>query len=310
MAHEFVAGWTYDHKSWHGLETCLHEQPDYDTAERLARWGEPTTLREVYDEQGNVIDGWKRVERFGTIHAIATDRYTPLKDSDAFRPAFAALTADGSAIPRSGMTLAGGGLSVLTFEIPGLSAEVVSGDTLRRYLFLWNGHNTHFDCGAQFGDVCVVCMNTARVAWREETARRARTKHTTNVRTNMDAIHRAIDVQRREFSLDLDIMRRLAEFKLDRTTATKYFRAVLGKGDAAEMERADWRLDRLEANYVGGVGSQARAGTVWGAFSAVTEFVTHQRGRTDSSRIVADQFGAGATLRQHAADLARELVGV
>ena len=62
-------------------------------------------------------------------------------------------------------------------------------------------------------------------------------------------------------------------------------------------------IDRLDTQrgieYV-----PAMRGTVWQAYNAVTEYITHDYGRSDDSRLQAQWFGATATMGKKALDLA------
>ncbi len=48
-------------------------------------------------------------------------------------------------------------------------------------------------------------------------------------------------------------------------------------------------------------------GTLWGAYNAVTEFITHERGRSEESRLDSQWFGAGAKLGRRALDVAVQM---
>jgi phage/plasmid-like protein (TIGR03299 family) len=49
-------------------------------------------------------------------------------------------------------------------------------------------------------------------------------------------------------------------------------------------------------------------GTLWGAYNAVSEFITHHRGKTEDARANAQAFGETVTLNQHALDTALSML--
>src|SRR5690606_10854332 len=58
--------------------------------------------------------------------------------------------------------------------------------------------------------------------------------------------------------------------------------------------------------FEGGRGAELSRGTLWGAYNAVTEYITHERGRSDDARVESAWFGEGARLARRALDVALE----
>lgn len=67
-----------------------------------------------------------------------------------------------------------------------------------------------------------------------------------------------------------------------------------------KQERASRGFDLLKELFENGRGNEQPAvrGTWWAAYNAVTEFVTHHRGRTDEARLQATFSDAGEINRR------------
>lgn len=73
--------------------------------------------------------------------------------------------------------------------------------------------------------------------------------------------------------------------------------------ELAECARVEQAVIRLHEE---GRGSEIPGvkGTMWGAYNAVTEYITHERGRSAENRVNSQWFGDGATISRRALDTA------
>jgi phage/plasmid-like protein (TIGR03299 family) len=84
----------------------------------------------------------------------------------------------------------------------------------------------------------------------------------------------------------------------------------------ADLEKtlADWKPGRTEdkvvAAYREAPGAKEAGETVWGAVNAITYYIDHDRPGDASKRMASSWFGAGATQRRRAFEIASELVTV
>lgn len=83
------------------------------------------------------------------------------------------------------------------------------------------------------------------------------------------------------------------------------FRPSKWADDSEESEESDSSrvYAKVLENYDSGAGSAMTRGTLWGAYNAITEYVSHQRNRegTADAQAFADlQWGAGARLANRA----------
>ena len=98
---------------------------------------------------------------------------------------------------------------------------------------------------------------------------------------------------------------------MDRSTAKKFFEELLPI-DTAEgirtVNRIERSRDEMMQSFLGGPGSDMAGQTVWGAYSAATHWSDHvawrhRPGSSADSRFASTLYGAGASLKQDAADL-------
>jgi hypothetical protein len=99
-------------------------------------------------------------------------------------------------------------------------------------------------------------------------------------------------------------MRYLASLGCDELALKRYAREVFASGQGDNEEAAKRIVSQVVPLFEGGVGAELTRGTVWGAYNAVTEFVTHKRGRTEDARVDSQWFGDGAKLLDRALDVA------
>lgn len=169
--------------------------------------------------------------------------------------------------------------------------------------------------------VRVVCWNTLSMALDGAQANGRLLKISHRQHFDHDEVHAALGLNTNRFANFMDTARELADtpIKLDeaRHVLDKVFRvdakpvvatAWLGKlSDAAMPEEAEDNAPRglqrvLELFQGQGMGATLKTaqGTRWGLLNAVTQFVDHEQGRTDNTRLDSAWFGRGAELKSRA----------
>lgn len=331
MAHEFDSGLFVKETAWHGLGTVVQKAPT--TAEAIALAGMDWTVNEqaliTVNGAGNpeLVDGWKVLKRSDTnktLHVCRED-WTPVQNVEAFQ-FFDPLIQDGDVQLDAAISLQEGKRIAITAKVKEGIADVLPGDPVEQYIVLYNSHDGTLSLGVMFSNVRVVCSNTLGAALRKQkrqgnwknfgtedlaiSNKMIRIRHTPNIQSNLEIVRDAIDVAKRSFNLSLEQYRAMAKTpmttELFRQYLTQVFAQDLNVGTEQEKKIQDWRnYETLERNFHAGVGMDIAGvqGTVWAGYQAVTEFVTHQRGRTteldlDDARNRLNQlwFGQGADI--------------
>src|SRR6185369_12027886 len=105
-------------------------------------------------------------------------------------------------------------------------------------------------------------------------------RHTTNVRSRIDHATQVLGLADRHFRRLGETLDELARVVIDDDQADEFIRTLVPfPTDATDLQRrrVEATRDQLAANFLAGVGAELSGHTAWGAFSAVTEFTSHQR---------------------------------
>lgn len=175
--------------------------------------------------------------------------------------------------------------------------------------------------------VRVVCWNTLSMALDGANASGKLLKISHRQDFDHDEVHAAMGLHLDRFSEFMANARDLADTPIKLDDANEALRRIfqiedkpkvntawLGKLSDAAMPQEDEEetprgLQRVLSLFQGeGMGASLKTakGTRWGLLNAVTQYVDHEMGRTDNSRLDAAWFGRGAALKTRAyADLTR-----
>lgn len=84
------------------------------------------------------------------------------------------------------------------------------------------------------------------------------------------------------------------------------------RAKVAEIEELVAKPTRIEGQiaelFESGPGHELAGATAWGALNAATAYIDHVRGRTEERRLSESWFGAGASLRRRATELAKAML--
>ncbi|GAB4378486.1 MAG: DUF932 domain-containing protein [Elainellaceae cyanobacterium] len=323
MSHEFDSGLFVGTPAWHGLGVVVQEAPTTAEALKLAQMDWSVTETDLTPVE---CPGWKRLNRSdtGALLHVCRANWTPVQNVDAFRW-FDPLIQDGDVALETAVSLAGGKRIAILARIQGSTAEVLPGDSVEQFLLLFNSHDGSLALGVKFTNTRVVCQNTLGMATQGEhssfsgemtwNGKSARIKHTRNIQSNLEAVRDAIDIQKRGWRYTLEEYQAMAKTPMTTALFRTYLERVFEKDlrkskksrEGVPVSASDlmWYPD-LENNFDAGIGINIPgvSGTVWAGYQAVSEFFTHQRGRSQSSRLDNQWFGAGQKTLTEAHDQA------
>ena len=312
---------------WTGLGVGLQEPPTCKEAIRIAGldWpveSVPTFARLVVNADGQasgIASGEHAIIRTtdGAVLGNVGPSYVPLQNSEAFDFFAPAVEAGYCALETAG-SLRGGRIVWILARIKDTTAEVVSGDPVNPFFLLSNGHDGVRAVSVGFTGIRVVCQNTLTLAHHNDKSRLIKVRHTKNLKNGLDKIAEIIDWQRSTFAATVEQMRAMARFGVNTETLKAYVSEVFApeisvrahrKEDSAE-KAVEKLLEKITPAFEGvGAAGQGNAlpgvrGTMWGAYNAVTGYLTHERGRSADNRLNSLWFGQGANTNQRAFDVA------
>jgi phage/plasmid-like protein (TIGR03299 family) len=341
MAHEFESGFFVTEPAWHGLGTVLQDPPTIGEALRCAGldWsvslaplciGRQHALEAPYqgpqgDEDGRLVSA-RAVLRDSdrSILGVVGPQYEPLQNADALAWFQPLVDAGHVRLEAAGSLRFGQRVWVLG-RVLGSSADVVKRDRVDQFVLLANGHDGTMAIRCGFTAVRVVCQNTLTQAVNSASGKLLRIRHTKNAKDALTDVGAIIDCARAEFAATAEQFKQLARKGCDKETLKRYVREVFAIKSSrivsidnelapADEQAPDESLCKrivsrvVELNESGrGADVQGVRGTLWGAYNAITEYVSHERGNDQGRRVDSAWFGQGAQLSARALKVGLEL---
>lgn len=182
-----------------------------------------------------------------------------------------------------------------------IEGEVTEGDKVRRYLHAFNSFDGSSAFGVFFSDVRLVCANQLRYLCSKG-ARKAQAadaglvmRHTKSVEQFAQSLPALINLEQQKFSRDLEALKPLTTTKLseemarhilEHTYSDVLSRPITDKDNKQKRERKLSDLNQIatiRSHYSGNTGYGIEPGTVWSMFQAISQYETHDSGRTKDS---------------------------
>ena len=204
------------------------------------------------------------------------------------------------------IVLSDGAKVCFTATLRGAEADIVPGDTVKRRIVGYLGHDGKTGCGAKFTNIRVVCQNTLTAALGESGAHSSIT-HKNGANNNFDTLINSIDVARQDFVTECDLMREFSRASMGVAQFNEFVDEVYNV-DEGQVFR---KREKLERAFTRGFGFRFAPASVWSAVNAITEVETSTRGTTAAkgrAQFARGTFGAGAVISKKAFAIARDLV--
>ena len=318
MPANFTSGWLGNgERAWHGMgvvtDGTLPAREAFETANALF----DVEKRELFYPFGmpdpTGIGGVIRYEPTGSFGVVRTDtqallgvvskQYELVQNDALLRMAeFIREEADMDSV----VVLADGAKIAFTATLRGAEADIVPGDTVKRRIVGYLGHDGKTGCGAIFTTVRVVCQNTLSLA--QQSTNKASITHKNGANANFDALIQSIDASRETFTTECDLMR-----ELTRATCGRNFDDFIDEVYEVEEGQTFRKREKLWRAYNFGMGADYAPKSLWNAVNAVTEVETSTRNQTEAGakrQFARANFGAGLTLSRKAMKVAQDLLVV
>jgi len=324
MAHQFSSGvFCYNKPAWHRLGVVVDGTLSAREAFRVAHADFHVAGRPVFDADMQPIPGYQAITRMdtGRTLSVMTETYTPIQNESLIRIA-EALHED---INMDAICVLSDGKKVtFTARIRGAEGDVVPGDPVQQYLIGCTSHDGSIPFQLLFSPIRVVCQNTLSAALSMASNQRhrdvsIRIRHTKNADSLIQRLPDLVDVRRRQFIGGLDELRHMAATPCTMAQFRQYISMVFAdqlqgtvndvRGDKSTArpkaleDLPAWHsvLRKFEGEAIGS-NLTANEGTSWGAYQAVTEYLTHESGRAkdpaDAARKRLESIYWGSTSAQ------------
>lgn len=299
--------------AWHELGTVFATPPTVDEAYAAAHLDTMVLKRPATRVNAagliEVIPGaYELYREHDDAHfAFCGSKFQPYQNAD-MREYYRPMIESGAASIEAMGSLHGGRRVWMLAAVKDATAEIVRDDTVKHYVLIANGHDGTLSITTGFTSVRVVCQNTLSAALNTKAAKLLKVRHTKGARLSLEKIRESFDIARGELVSQASAFKHLAAKKCDDATMVRFAREVLspGNGDTDTTVR---NLQKPLDNFSGaGRGSDMPGvrGTMWGAYNAVTEYITHQAGRSADTRVESGWFGANAKITDRALTVALE----
>lgn len=315
MAHQIENMFYVGETPWHGLGTILPDDRlpmrDYIAASGLNWRAKKVPL--LAQDNGEVSShSIVTRESDGKRLGVVGPTYEILQNEDAFAQFQPMVDAGLVKLETAGSLAGGRKVWILGRIVNNGELDVVSGDTIRRYVMLSNGHDGTLACRFGFTDVRVVCANTMAAAHGSEGSQLIRFRHSASIVQNLEKLREIMDISRAQFVATTEQFRQLARHDVNAEDLRKYVKTVLGHEHTEDKDLPTQTENKIEVitslfEYGRGNDLPGVKGTVWAAYNAVTEYLTHAAGSDADKRYHSLWFGQGAQRNQLALDLALKL---
>jgi phage/plasmid-like protein (TIGR03299 family) len=314
MSHEIESMAYFGYRPWHGLGTALGEADLYDWPIASQKAGLDWEVELVplltADTQAKVTHRAVRRTTDARVLGVVGPRYAPLQNKDAFAWFQPFLDAREAALHTAGSLRHGSRIWVLA-KLNREPLVIAEGDMVEKFLLLSHGHDGSLAVRCGFTPVRVVCANTLAMAHGADASKLIRVKHTKEVLENLVSVREVMDLANQQFEATAEQYRRLARKSINHDDLRKYVKRVL----KADEDNASTRLKNI-AEVIARLAETGRGnelpsirGTYWSAYNGVSEWLTHERGRSGDNRLNSLWFGDGAVTNRHALEVALDMAG-
>lgn len=312
MAHEFETGFFVGQPAWHGLGVLVKEAPSVSDAIIMAGLDWEVSTKSLFLGDGREVTHRATIrDSDDSILGVVGPAYTPLQNRTAF-DWFQPLIESGDVSLEAAGSLKSGRRVWLLGKVNVDPQEIVKGDAVEAYVLLAHAHDGTLAIRVGFTGVRVVCNNTLQWALNQDESGADQSlikiPHRAHAEKALETARDAMNLATRQFEMTADQFRTLASYGCDDLRLRRYVREVFNPGAADDEKASKQTVGKVAKLFESGRGSELSRGTMWGAYNAVTEFVTHERGRTQDSRLDAQWFGEGAAVTKRALVVANDFV--
>lgn len=262
-----------------GLDWDVVQRPIYMAGDAIVGTDDARPMTKITDRVANVRSDT------GTYLGTVGHGYVPIQNRVLFDFADALLQA-GAKFETAGALNKGKRVWALA-RLDG-DVEVGDGDAVERYLCMANGHDGTMAGRIFATGIRVVCNNTLRAAM-SQSARMVSLRHTSNVMDRVDDARKTLGLVAKRFDGMADTWRMLRRAKAGDGAVERYFADLFPIDDTNDRtrKRTTAVVRDLMANFHEGRGADVAGRSWWGAYNAVTEYLSHQKkytGKTDAAR--------------------------
>ena len=320
MPANFTSGWLGNgERAWHGMgvvtDGTLPAREAFETADALFTVEKrelqyptsyipegPNGPAEIFDLAPAGVFGVVRTDTQALL-GVVSKQYEIVQNDSLLRMAeFIREEVDMDCV----IVLSDGAKVCFTATLRGAETDIVPGDTVKRRIVGYLGHDGKTGCGAKFTNIRVVCQNTLTAALGESGAHSSIT-HKNGANNNFDALISSIDVARQDFVTECELMREFSRRSMLIDDFNNFVDEVYNI-DEGQVFRKRQALNRA---FNVGFGAGFAPKSIWQGINAITQIETSTRDTTAAkgrAQFARGTFGVGAQISKRAFAVARDLV--
>lgn len=317
MAHNINTMAYVGEKPWHGLGKELQNPMTSDEAIREAGLDWEVKKQPLFIEGGKQAEGWVGMVRQDTkeVLGVASPKYHVVQNRDAFS-FFDEVVGKKEAMYETAGCLGKGERIWMLAKLP-KSIMVFKDDIVDKYLVLTNGHDARTMLKVYFTPIRVVCQNTLNMSL-QSASNQVSLVHRPGIMDKVKEARKVLGLAL-EFYDEFEVSAKaLVKVKMNTRDTTEYFNRVLGitetEGEKVPQRKLNIRtqlfhlFEKGKGNDMVGIRHSA-----WTALNAVTEYVdwnlkVKNQADEPSKKLESNWFGSGARMKEHAYDLALDLI--
>jgi phage/plasmid-like protein (TIGR03299 family) len=282
---------------WHGLGVGVSKAPSILEALALSGLNWNVAKQPVFLENGiKVPDAFAIVRDVdGKVLGSVGNRYVPTQNTEAFEVFQPLIDKSLIELETAGSIMGGSRVWILAKVKNAQGAAIIPGkDEVNLYTLLYHGHDGSLPHCLGFTTIRTVCYNTLTAALYSAESQLLKVKHTKSAKDTLSKLVEIMNVASGEFQATVDQYKALASKTMDAAAFEKYVRIVFSLKSAEESDRQSSVLTKVTELFNSGIGTDIPGvkNTRWGAYNAVTEYLTHSKGRDNDTRLNSNWFGA------------------
>ncbi len=271
--------------AWHNLGQVVKGVPTAKEAIELANLNWTVAMEKAFTHDGTELAG-VRVSRRNTdckVLGVVGERYRPLQNHEAFS-FFDPFVAANEATYETAGSLGGGSRVWVLARINRDPIILNNNDQIDKYILLSNGHDGKIAVRVGFTATRVVCANTLSMAHNSDVSKLIRVRHSSRMMPTLSDVRMTMDTIDQSFKATGEMYDKLSKAPISKKDLAKYVSQVF---DAPE-DSPPRCLSVIEKNFDSGIGSDIAGPTAWGAYNAVTDYLTWEQGRSAENRLDAN----------------------
>lgn len=307
MAHEVEQMLYVGDTPWHGLGVALNEPPTVEEAIKIAGLDWSVRCDPVYRKAQTKAPAGTSYEEVSaqvtiresdeSVLGVVGPSYTPLQNKESFDWFQPFIDNKLASLNTAGSLRDGQRVWVLA-KLNKPNSKIIKGDEVEKFILLSNGHDGKLAARVGFTPIRVVCSNTMAFAHSDGRSQLIRVRHTANIKETFDNLRDIMNTVNEEFEATADQYRLLARKDISAKDLEKYIKVVFKlkpkRGEVIDLSEVSLEENEMKRTFnkiiplfEGGRGTNIKGvrGTWWGAYNAVSEFLTWEKGSSQDGRI-------------------------